>query len=43
MGVAERCGFTQEGHLRETKRNTDGTISGTLYYGLLRREFVRSG
>ena len=38
--VAERCGMVQEGHLRENKRNADGSISGTLYYGLLRSEFV---
>ena len=37
--VAERCGFTREGHLREDKRNPDGSISGTLCYGLLSREF----
>ncbi len=37
--VAERCGLVREGHLRENKRNADGTLSGTLYYGLLKREF----
>jgi aminoglycoside 6'-N-acetyltransferase len=37
--VAERCGMVREGHFRENKRNPDGTISGTLYYGLLRAEF----
>jgi ribosomal-protein-alanine N-acetyltransferase len=37
--VAERCGLVREGHLRENKRNPDGTLSGTLYYGLLRREY----
>jgi RimJ/RimL family protein N-acetyltransferase len=37
--VAERCGFVQEGHIRENKRNIDGKISGTLQYGLLRSEF----
>ena len=40
--VAERCGMVQEGHIRENKRNTDGSISGTLHYGLLRSEFVGS-
>jgi RimJ/RimL family protein N-acetyltransferase len=39
IGVAERCGMTREGHIRENKRNSDGEYSGTLYYGLLRREF----
>ena len=37
--VAERCGMVREGHFRENKRNADGTLSGTLYYGLLKREF----
>jgi aminoglycoside 6'-N-acetyltransferase len=37
--VAERCGFVREGHLRENKKHADGTFSGTLYYGLLRREY----
>jgi aminoglycoside 6'-N-acetyltransferase len=37
--VAERCGFIQEGHIRENRRNVDGSISGTLHYGLLRSEF----
>jgi aminoglycoside 6'-N-acetyltransferase len=37
--VAERCGFVREGHLRENKKNPDGTFSGTLCYGLLKGEF----
>jgi ribosomal-protein-alanine N-acetyltransferase len=37
--VLERCGMTREGLTRENKRNADGSISGTLYYGLLRREY----
>jgi RimJ/RimL family protein N-acetyltransferase len=41
IGVAERCGLIREGHLRETKRNADGSFSGSLTYGLLRQEFVR--
>ena len=40
--VAERCGMVREGHIRENKRNADGSISGTLHYGLLRSEFVSS-
>jgi ribosomal-protein-serine acetyltransferase len=40
IGVAERCGFIQEGHIRENKKNLDGTYSGTLYFGLLKREFL---
>ena len=39
MHVAERCGFVQEGHIRENKRNPDGTISGSLHYGLLKSEY----
>jgi RimJ/RimL family protein N-acetyltransferase len=37
--VAERCGFVREGHIRQNKKNPDGSICGTLYYGLLRSEF----
>lgn len=37
--VAERCGFTLEGHLRENKLNPDGTFSGTLYYGILKSDY----
>ena len=37
--VAERCGMIREGHFRENKRNADGTLTGTLFFGLLKREF----
>jgi ribosomal-protein-alanine N-acetyltransferase len=37
--VAERCGMVREGHIRENRRNADGTLSGTLHFGLLKREF----
>jgi len=37
--VAERCGFVQEGRLRESRRNPDGTFSGDVFYGLLRSEY----
>jgi ribosomal-protein-alanine N-acetyltransferase len=37
--VAERCRMVREGHIRENKRNADGTLSGTLHFGLLKREF----
>jgi aminoglycoside 6'-N-acetyltransferase len=40
--VAERCGFVKEAHIRENKRNPDGTVTGTLHYGLLRSEFAAS-
>jgi aminoglycoside 6'-N-acetyltransferase len=37
--VLERCGMSREGLMRENKRNADGTLSGTLHYGLLKQEF----
>jgi ribosomal-protein-alanine N-acetyltransferase len=37
--VAERCGMVREGHIRENKRNADGKLSGTLHFGLLKREW----
>ena len=37
--VAERCGMVKEGHIRENKKNADGKLSGTLCFGLLKREF----
>ena len=39
--VAERCGFVQEGQLRENRRNPDGTFSGDVFYGLLRSEYEK--
>ena len=38
--VAERCGMVQERHIRENKKNPDGTFSGTLHYGMLKSEFT---
>lgn len=37
--VAERCGFIREGHLRDNKKNPDGTFSGTVYYGILKSDY----
>jgi aminoglycoside 6'-N-acetyltransferase len=37
--VADRCGMVREGHLRENKKNADGSMSGTLLYGMLQREY----
>jgi len=37
--VAERCAMRREGHIRENKRNPDGTLSGTVYFRLLKSEF----
>jgi aminoglycoside 6'-N-acetyltransferase len=41
--VAERCGLMREGHIRENKRNADGKLSGTLHFGLLKREYEALG
>ena len=38
--LLERCGFKREGHLRENRRNADGSFHGDFLYGLLRREYV---
>jgi RimJ/RimL family protein N-acetyltransferase len=38
--VAERCGFTLEGRIREDKRAPEGRFTDTLCYGVLRREFT---
>jgi RimJ/RimL family protein N-acetyltransferase len=38
--VADRCNFTLEAHFRENKRHPDGTLSGTMVYGLLHSEFI---
>jgi RimJ/RimL family protein N-acetyltransferase len=43
--VAERCGFTREGHLRQTRPHLalpDGSPSGDYIYGLLRSEWEHS-
>jgi len=40
--VAERAGFIREGHLRQNKLQPDGTLTGTLLYGMLRSEYERS-
>jgi aminoglycoside 6'-N-acetyltransferase len=37
--VAERCGMEREGHIRENRMNADGKLSGTLHFGLLKKEF----
>ena len=37
--VAERCGFVREGHLRQDHRHGDHPASGTLCYGMLRKEY----
>ena len=39
--VAEHCGMEKEGHLRQNKKKRDGSLSGTMIYGLLRSEFAQ--
>ena len=38
--VAERCGFQQEGRLRNEVQRSDGTLVDKLYYGLLKDEWT---
>jgi aminoglycoside 6'-N-acetyltransferase len=40
--VAERCGFTREGCIRQDKVNPDGSYSDTLLYGLLQTDFLHN-
>jgi ribosomal-protein-alanine N-acetyltransferase len=37
--VAERCGMTREGYLRENRHHRDGTFTGSYIYGLLQAEY----
>ena len=39
--LLERCGFTREGHLRQNRRNHDGTYHGDYLYALLREEYFQ--
>ncbi len=41
--VSERCGMVREAHFRENRRWPDGTLTGTLHYGLLRSEWEALG
>jgi len=36
--LLERCGFKREGHLRENRKNLDGSYHGDYLYGILRGE-----
>ncbi len=36
--LLERCGFKREGHLRDNRKNPDGTYHGDYLYALLRSE-----
>jgi aminoglycoside 6'-N-acetyltransferase len=38
--IARRLGMRQEGHVRADKRHADGSVTGSLCYGLLREEFL---
>lgn len=42
IAVAERCGFTQEAHLREKGRTNEGEAVDLQTYGLLRSEYLLS-
>ena len=37
--LAERCNMIREGYLRENRRNSDGTYTGSYIYGLLKYEY----
>ena len=37
--VADRCGMLMEGHIRENKKDSNGTYCGTMYFGILDNEF----
>jgi len=39
LRVAERCGFVQEGHVRENKRDPQGNLEGEFIYGLLDKDY----
>jgi len=38
--VAEKLHMRREGHIRADKRNADGSVTGSLAFGLLRDEFL---
>lgn len=38
--VAEKLGMKLEGHIRADKRNADGSVTGSLAYGLLREDYL---
>jgi len=37
--LLERCGFKREGHLRQNRRNPDGSFHGDFLYGMLAQDF----
>jgi RimJ/RimL family protein N-acetyltransferase len=42
MRVAERCGFTYEGHLRQNHLAPDGSVEGDMIYGLLQADYYKT-
>ncbi|MBN2227121.1 MAG: GNAT family N-acetyltransferase [candidate division Zixibacteria bacterium] len=41
IALLERCGMIREGFVRENKKNADGSYTGTMHYGILRKEYER--
>ena len=39
IGVAERCGFTKEAHLRDQGRTNEGEVVDMLSFGFLKRDY----
>jgi RimJ/RimL family protein N-acetyltransferase len=37
--VLEHCGMVREAHFRQNKRNPNGKLTGTFFYGILKSEF----
>lgn len=42
MRLLERCGFIREGHLRDNKKNPDGSFHGDYLYGILQHEYLNN-
>ncbi len=40
--LLERCGFRREGHLRQNKKNPNGSFHGDYLYAILREEYLQN-